>query len=69
MEVTTRSKLTCPECGFVQEVEMPTEACQFLYECVHCKFIITAKGSDCCVFCSYADTPCPSKQVGVEDLT
>ena len=63
MGITIRAELTCPECGFVQEAEMPNGACQFLYECVHCKSILTPKEGDCCVFCSYTDIPCPSKQL------
>lgn len=63
MEVTTRTKLTCPECGFVHEVEMPTDSCQLLYQCASCKLILTPKDGDCCVFCSFADVPCPSKQL------
>ena len=63
MEMRTKTKLTCPECGSAQEVEMPMNACQFFYECVDCKASITAKAGDCCVFCSYADVPCPSKQL------
>ena len=62
MEVTTVARLTCPECGYAQEAEMPTDACQFFYECVNCKSVLRPKEGDCCVFCSYADTLCPSKQ-------
>lgn len=58
----TKAKLTCPECGFVQEAEMPTESCQFFYRCVHCQKILRPKPRGCCVFCSYADVPCPPKQ-------
>ncbi len=60
--MTTKAKLTCPQCGFVQDVEMPAESCQFFYRCVHCHKILRPKPGDCCVFCSYADVYCPSKQ-------
>lgn len=63
MEITTKARLTCPECGFVQDVEMPTDACQFFYQCVHCQSILRPKAGDCCVFCSYADVPCPPQQL------
>ena len=63
MEVTTQASLTCPECGFAQDAEMPTDACQFFYECVSCGSILRPKGGDCCVFCSYADVRCPPKQL------
>lgn len=62
MEVITKTRVKCPECGFAQEVEMPTDACQSLYQCVNCKFTLTPKEGDCCVFCSYAEIPCPSRQ-------
>ena len=51
MEAVTVAKLTCPECGSDQEVEMPTDACQFFYECVSCHSILRPKPGDCCVFC------------------
>jgi hypothetical protein len=69
MEVATRTKLTCPECGFVQEVDMPTDACPFLYQCVNCKSTLTPKAGDCCVFCSYTDILCPSKQLETSKLS
>ena len=64
MEVVTKAGLTCPECGLVQDAEMPTDACQFFYECARCNAVLRPKPGDCCVFCSYADVPCPSKQLG-----
>ena len=63
MEVITVSKLTCPECGFAQDLEMPTDACQFFHECENCRAVLKPKQGDCCVFCSYADTPCPPIQL------
>jgi hypothetical protein len=62
MAVVTRARLTCPQCGSVQEADMPTDACQFFYRCIHCQALLRPKPEDCCVFCSYADTLCPSKQ-------
>jgi len=32
----TTSKIKCPECGFEKEETMPTDSCQFLYECSNC---------------------------------
>lgn len=57
------SVLTCPECGFKKEEEMPENACQFFYKCTNCKTVIKAKKGDCCVYCSYGDTPCPPAQI------
>ena len=62
MEVMTKTKLTCPECGTTQDAEMPTDACQFFYECVNCSAVLKPKQGDCCVFCSYAEVPCPPIQ-------
>ena len=62
MEVVTRASLICPECGAVREVDMPADACQFFYQCAGCDVVLRPRKGDCCVFCSYADTPCPMKQ-------
>ena len=62
VEVVTEAVLTCPNCGRAQEAEMPTDACQFFYECTACGSVLRPRRGDCCVFCSYADTVCPSKQ-------
>jgi hypothetical protein len=50
--------LVCPRCGSSQLASMPLDACQWSYECVSCHDILTPKSGDCCVFCSYSDTPC-----------
>ncbi len=63
MPVTTEANLTCPSCGTEQRVEMPTDACQFFYECASCQVVMRPKPGDCCVFCSYASTRCLPKQV------
>jgi len=36
---------------------MPTDACQFFYECAGCKRILRPKTGECCVFCSYGSVP------------
>ena len=41
---------------------MPTDACQFFYECTSCGTLLRPKEGDCCVYCSYADAPCPPIQ-------
>jgi hypothetical protein len=56
------SILTCPICGFTKEEKMPTNACQYFYECNNCKSMLKPKGTDCCVFCSYGTVPCPPMQ-------
>ena len=62
LEVELKSEITCPECGFKQSEEMPTDACQFFYECKGCKVLLRPLSGDCCVFCSYGSVPCPPIQ-------
>lgn len=54
--------LACPHCGFRKQETMPTNACQFYYECEQCKTLLRPKPGDCCVFCSYGTVQCPSVQ-------
>jgi len=58
-----KSTITCPACGHSKKEVMPTDACQWFYECTQCHVLIKPKDDDCCVFCSYADVPCPPVQV------
>jgi len=58
------STVTCPNCGHRSCEVMPTDACQFFYECKSCHAVLKPKPRDCCVFCSYGDTPCPPVQIG-----
>ena len=58
-----RSTLTCPECGHKATEDMPTDACQYFYECGGCRKLLRPKQGDCCVFCSYGDVPCPPIQI------
>ena len=60
--VVTKAGITCPNCGFTKEEEMPTDSCQFFYECAQCGTVLKPKDGDCCVFCSYADRQCPPMQ-------
>jgi len=56
------SEITCPACGFKQLETMPTDACQYFYECKGCGELLRPKPGDCCVFCSYGTVPCPPIQ-------
>ena len=58
------SVLTCPKCGVEHTETMPTDACQFFYQCSACNEVIKPKAGDCCVYCSYGTVRCPSKQTG-----
>jgi hypothetical protein len=61
-----QSTLTCPECGHVKTETMPTDACQWFYECEHCHAVLRPRPGDCCVFCSYGTLKCPPRQAGEE---
>lgn len=63
-KIISHSTITCPMCNFSKEEIMPTNACQFFYECEACKKIIKPKEGDCCVYCSYGTVPCPPIQAG-----
>ncbi|WP_090370063.1 GDCCVxC domain-containing (seleno)protein [Nitrosospira sp. Nl5] len=57
------SILTCPHCGYVKQEIMPTNACQFYYECSGCKTLLRPHPGDCCVFCSFGTVKCPPVQM------
>lgn len=54
--------ITCPDCAHTEQEVMPTDACQWFYDCKGCGALLKPKPGDCCVFCSYADAPCPPVQ-------
>jgi hypothetical protein len=56
------SVITCPACGFRSTETMPTDACQYFYDCRGCGRVLKPKPGDCCVFCSYGSVPCPPVQ-------
>jgi hypothetical protein len=56
------STLTCPKCGHAEKEEMPTDACQFYYDCIGCGELLRPFQGDCCVFCSFGDVACPPVQ-------
>ena len=58
------STLTCPHCGHCKTETMPTDACQWFYECEQCHEVLKPQPGDCCVFCSYGSVPCPPIQAG-----
>jgi hypothetical protein len=61
-EVILLSIITCPNCGQLREESMPTDACQYYYECTGCGTLLRPKPGDCCVFCSYGTVACPPIQ-------
>ncbi len=61
-EAVLESVITCPQCGYAKQETMPTDACQWFYECTQCHALLRPKPGDCCVFCSYGSVPCPPIQ-------
>ncbi|MGI8931950.1 MAG: GDCCVxC domain-containing (seleno)protein [Sphingomicrobium sp.] len=57
-----QSAITCPLCGVQKTETMPTNACQYFYDCTGCGAVLRPHAGDCCVFCSYATVPCPPIQ-------
>jgi hypothetical protein len=57
-----QSVLRCPKCGFSKVETMPTDACQFFYQCTGCAALLRPNAGDCCVFCSFGSVRCPPIQ-------
>jgi len=60
----TLSVITCPYCSRRSRDKMPTDACQWFWECPGCGVLLRPARGDCCVFCSYGTVPCPPVQMG-----
>ena len=58
------STITCPECAHSKAEIMPTDSCQWFYECEGCGKVLKPLAGDCCVYCSYGTLPCPPIQAG-----
>jgi hypothetical protein len=56
-EIRRRSRLTCPRCGRHTTEVMPTDACQYFYDCPGCGALLRPRPGDSCVFCSYGTVP------------
>lgn len=64
MATTLNATILCPACGAAAVITMPTDRCVFFYECGNCRTVLRPLAGDCCVFCSYGNTRCPSMQEG-----
>jgi hypothetical protein len=62
MKIRTEATITCPHCHYQAIETMPEDRCQIVYVCKNCEAILKPQRGDCCVFCSYADVPCPPIQ-------
>lgn len=61
-KASNTSIITCPKCGYKKTEVLPTEVCQLKYTCEKCLAVLYPAKEVCCVFCSYGDHKCPSKQ-------
>ncbi|WP_283102982.1 GDCCVxC domain-containing (seleno)protein [Acidithiobacillus acidisediminis] len=61
-KIYLQSMITCPVCGHSETEKMPTDSCQYFYQCKGCGALLTPKAGDCCVYCSYGTVPCPPIQ-------
>ena len=59
LSMILQSIITCPKCGVAKMETMPTEACQYFYECTGCGAKLKPERGDCCVFYSYGSVACP----------
>lgn len=62
--VTLQSTITCPSCGHSADETMPTDACQWFYQCAACQAVLKPLPGDCCVYCSFGTVACPPIQEG-----
>ncbi|MBU3260978.1 hypothetical protein KPG71_13225 [Roseovarius sp. PS-C2] len=62
--VILNSTITCPDCGHSADETMPSDSCQWFYECQSCGALLRPIPGDCCVYCSYGTHPCPPVQAG-----
>ncbi len=63
LRVELTSVITCPECGYQKTETMPTDSCQYFYDCEGCGVVLKPNEGDCCVYCSYGTVPCPPVQI------
>ncbi len=54
-----KAKIECPQCKYVQEIEIPDNKCLPFYRCDGCRKVISSPQDICCVICAYSDKKCP----------
>jgi len=62
-----QSEITCPYCDHKKVEKMPVDACECFYDCVSCSAQLQPREGECCIYCCYGSTPCPSTQEGREN--
>ncbi len=63
-EIIAISKIRCPQCGHEEGEIMPTDACQYFYDCKGCGELLKPMQDNCCVYCSYGTVAYPPIQEG-----
>ncbi len=63
LEVLYKNKLSCPQCGSTQSVNMLALEIPRVYQCNNCREVIQANADECCIYCQYGEVKCPSQQV------
>lgn len=61
--VELTSTIICSTCGHQSKETMPTDFCQYFYDCRNCGAQMKPKAGDCCVYCTYGSVPCPPVQM------
>lgn len=46
--IIPESRITCPFCGHAETKNMPTDACQWFYDCKGCGAVLKPKPGECC---------------------
>ena len=67
-DIQLQSIITCSQCHQKTIEQMPTNYCQYFWECPHCKNKLKPKEGECCVYCSYGSVKCPPIQKGAKLL-
>ncbi|MFD2178141.1 GDCCVxC domain-containing (seleno)protein [Veronia pacifica] len=69
MKISFKTVITCPDCGFVSEELMDVTESVSCYHCRQCDSLIVTPAGECCVYCSFGDTPCPSSQLRLSTVS
>ena len=65
--VILQSEITCPYCDHKKMETMAVDSCECYYDCESCSELMEPRDGECCVYCSYGSTPCPSTQENREN--
>jgi hypothetical protein len=60
--LSRKTYLTCPFCGFREKLAIPDNYCLILHRCANCNMRIRPAPGDCCIFCTHGDALCLAEQ-------